>query len=118
MSCITAPLWSKLVAELISVPVLIPMGVYPFSLRVRVDELNRSILFHRKAIIPLVWRCKNRTFAEISQFTLEKIYAVGKKNFWVYVNFNNGKEKESVSIGQDPQLDIAVQQMNRWITKV
>ena len=128
MSCITAPLWSKLVAELVSVPVLILMGVYHFSLRVRVDELNRSILFLRKAIIPLVWRCKDRTFGidEISQFTLEKIYAVGKKNFWVYVNFNNGKEKESVWIGQDPkcseefdpQLDITVQQMNRWITKV
>ena len=109
------------------VSVIILLAVFPFSLRLRVDEVNRTIHFHRRTIMPFVCKCKDKTFRmdDIKEFSIEKIFAMGKKNFTVYVNYKSGKERELVWFGQDPKcseqfdpkLDAFVSEMNSFLPK-
>ena len=116
-----------LMGTLPAVPVIILLAVFPFSLRIRVDEVNRTIDFHRRTILPFVCKCKDKTFRmdDIKEFSIEKIFAVGKKNFTVYVNYKRGKERELIWFGQDPKcsekfdpkLDAFILEMNSFLPK-
>ena len=54
-----------LMGTLPAVPVIILLAVFPFSLRIRVDEENRTIDFQRRTILPLYVNVRIRRYKGI-----------------------------------------------------
>lgn len=98
----------KWVLYVVCIPFLLAMLLWPFLVKIVLNQIKNTISFRLRSVIPFVWNCKDSTFQlnEIDFFKLELNHFLGKRYYKIFAKLKNSPNDVCVISGQDQSCSL------------